>query len=43
MEEPGDLRPALELLLRSDGPAVLDVVVDPWEVPKASILGDLLK
>lgn len=43
VEEPGDLRPALELLLRSDGPAVLDVVVDPWEVPKAPIMGDLLR
>lgn len=42
VEEPGNLQPALEALLRSDRPAVLDVVVDPWAVPKAPIMRDLL-
>lgn len=42
VEEPGDLRPAMEAALRSDRPTVLDVMIDPWEVPPAPIMQALM-
>ena len=32
-ERPGEVRPALEAMLRADGPALCEAVVDPFEPP----------
>ena len=37
LERPEQIRPVLEGALRADGPAVVDVIVDPDELPPANI------
>lgn len=37
LERPGEIRPVLEQALRADGPAVVDVIVDPDDMPPANI------
>ncbi|HEX3704075.1 MAG TPA: thiamine pyrophosphate-dependent enzyme [Vicinamibacterales bacterium] len=32
-EKPGEIRPALEALLRAEGPAICEAIVDPFEPP----------
>ena len=37
LERPGEIRPVLEEALRADGPAVVDIIVDPDDMPPANI------
>lgn len=40
-EDPADLRDRIQALLNTDGPALLDVIVDPWEWPDTESIAQI--